>query len=106
VIATAAAISHEQESQYQQQLRQLIESAKHYPMRARRMGYEGVVNVAFVVLRNGEIRDIHVTTSSGNAILDSAAKKSVDSASGKLPFPQHIQRERWDFTVGIEYRLH
>ncbi len=48
-----------------------------YPLRARRMGYEGLVMLKVLVDVNGEVEDLEVVSSSGYAILDKAARASV-----------------------------
>ena len=48
-----------------------------YPLRARRMGYEGLVMLKVLVDVNGRVDDLEVVGSSGYAILDKAASASV-----------------------------
>lgn len=48
-----------------------------YPLRARRMGYEGLVMLKVLVDENGRVNDLEVLQSSGYAILDKAALSSV-----------------------------
>jgi TonB family protein len=48
-----------------------------YPLRARRMGYEGLVMLKVLVDENGRVDDLEVLDSSGYAILDKAAIASV-----------------------------
>ncbi len=93
------------ESNYRSQLRQLIESKKQYPRRAKQLGREGRVYVTFVVLPDGTIEDIKIKEGSGTKILDKAAIKTILSVSGKLPFPAEIGRGRWTFTLPIAYEL-
>jgi APA family basic amino acid/polyamine antiporter len=55
-----------------------------YPPRARRMGWEGRVALAFVLLAEGSVRDLRVAQTSGYPLLDDAALAAVERAS---PFP-------------------
>jgi APA family basic amino acid/polyamine antiporter len=55
-----------------------------YPPRARRMGWEGRVALAFVLLAEGSVRDLRVAQTSGYSLLDDAAMAAVERAS---PFP-------------------
>ena len=48
-----------------------------YPLRARRMGFEGLVMLKVLVDENGRVDDLEVVSSSGYAILDKAALSSV-----------------------------
>jgi protein TonB len=52
-----------------------------YPKRARRKGYEGTVLLEVLVNRNGKVDDLRILVSSGYAILDRSAVKSVKTWS-------------------------
>ena len=52
-----------------------------YPKRARRKGYEGTVLLEVLVNRNGKVDALRILASSGYAILDSSAVKSVKTWS-------------------------
>ena len=93
------------EASYQTRLRQLIESKKKYPRRAKRLGHQGKVYVSFVVLPDGTIEQVELKEGSGANILDHAAMKTIISLSGTLPFPDEIKRQRWIFTIPISYEL-
>ena len=54
-----------------------------YPNRARRKGYEGTVLLEVLVNRKGTVDDLRILASSGYAILDSSAVKSVKTWSFK-----------------------
>jgi protein TonB len=54
-----------------------------YPNRARKKGYEGTVLLEVLVNRNGTVDDLRILASSGYAILDSSAVKSVKTWSFK-----------------------
>jgi protein TonB len=58
-----------------------------YPLRARRMGYEGLVMLKVLVDENGRVDDLEVFKSSGYDILDKAAISSV---------------KKWMFEAGTE----
>ncbi len=93
------------EQTYRQQLQQLIEKHKIYPQRAKKLGQQGVVAVAFVLRANGEIEQIEIQTSSGYRLLDVAAEKLLAKISGLLPFPPEINRLQWPFSLKIAYQL-
>jgi len=66
-------------------IRDAIQHAIAYPATARRMGWEGKVVVAFMVLSDGSVRDVRVVQGSGYAVLDRGAVEAVRNAS---PFPR------------------
>jgi len=66
-------------------IRDAIQRAIAYPPAARRMGWEGKVVVAFLLLSDGSVRDVRVVQGSGHAALDRGAVDAVRSAS---PFPR------------------
>lgn len=60
-----------------------IEAHKVYPSRARRLGVQGLVRVAFRLQNDGWIADVRVDASSGSSLLDEAAMNAV-SAVGRV----------------------
>lgn len=48
-----------------------------YPIKARKMGYEGRALVSFIVLENGQTSDITLVESSGYRILDESARQGI-----------------------------
>jgi protein TonB len=66
-------------------LRDAIQRGIAYPAVARRMGWEGRVVVAFLILPDGTVRNVRVVRGSGFAVLDRNAVEAVRTAS---PFPR------------------
>jgi TonB family protein len=62
-------------------------TSPRYPLRARRMGYEGLVMLKVLVDESGRVNELEVLQSSGYAILDKAALSSV---------------KKWMFVPGTE----
>jgi len=93
------------EAAYKSRLRQLIESQKKYPRRAKRRGLQGVVKVSFVIMANGTVSQIQIVKSSGSRILDNAAKNTVKKISRRLPFPKEIKKTHWKFSLPLSYRF-
>ncbi len=58
---------------------------KAYPESARAAGASGSVGVAFTIGPSGHATSIAVTSSSGNAALDSAARQAVASIRAPPP---------------------
>ncbi len=53
----------------------------HYPVLARREGWQGSVQVGLTILEDGLISDVHVARSSGYAVLDRAATNALADAA-------------------------
>jgi protein TonB len=70
--------------QFQRLLTRHIERYQRYPDQAVHDRLEGTVQLAFVLGRDGKIRDAWIQSSSGKAILDSAA---VDALQRAQPLP-------------------
>lgn len=98
-------LAERSETDYRNALRSAIEARKRYPAKARRMHWQGTVELAFTVNAVGTIRDLRVSISSGYPDLDRAAMDLVASLNGLMPFPTELKRNEWDFVLPIEYRL-
>ena len=71
-----------------------------YPVLARRMKWQGTVEVSFVVLQTGDVENIRIVTSSGHSVLD---KNVIAAIQQVQPFPAPpVQAE---FTMPIKYTL-
>jgi protein TonB len=68
-----------------EEIRRLLQAALVYPPVARRIGLEGTAWLRFEIDREGAARDVAVARSSGHAVLDRAARQTVDRA-GRLPW--------------------
>ncbi|HEX9190513.1 MAG TPA: energy transducer TonB [Candidatus Deferrimicrobiaceae bacterium] len=66
-------------------IRDAIQQGIAYPAMARKMGWEGRVVVAFLVLSDGSVRDVRVVHGSGHPALDRGAVEAVRNAA---PFPR------------------
>jgi TonB family protein len=68
----------------QNEVRARFESAKTYPAIARRYGWEGHLLLGYQVEESGMINNVHVTRSSGNAVLDQSAVRTLNNV-GRIP---------------------
>ncbi len=93
------------EKAYRNRLTQLIAEHKKYPMRARRMGLEGTVEVAFTLLADGTVVDARVVHGTGHEWLDDSALQTIQAISGALPFPPEWVKTQWEFSLEIHYHL-
>lgn len=83
--AFAAYSSSASYSEYRHRLRDHIRPHQFYPAEGRAQRMQGVVQVGFVVERDGTVLEIWVETSSGFAALDAAAMDTV-RRSQPLPY--------------------
>ncbi len=81
-------------------IRETIQRGIAYPPVARRMGWEGKVVVAFVILPDGSVRNVRVLQGSGFAVLDRNAVDAVRTAS---PYPRPPSEA--EIITPVVYRL-
>ena len=72
-----------------------------FPDRLAGNGDDLVVELAFTVLPNGEIRDVWFDKRSGNRYLDESAKRAVLKANPVAPFPKGVAKSL--ITVGLRF---
>ena len=93
------------ENRYLTELRDAILDQRRYPQRARRLMQEGTVTISFLLLANGEIKQVSMEKSSGHRLLDNAAIKSLKRLKKFKPIPEELQRESWGMSIGLDFRL-
>ena len=72
-------------SSYLDMLRMKIESRKRYPETAKARSIEGRVTIRFVLLTDGNVRDLTVTKGARSKALNVAALDAIQRAA---PFPR------------------
>ncbi len=83
-------------------IRDMVLSNLRYPNIAKRMGWEGTIEVKLVISKSGKLLEYSITKSSGKKHLDKAALKAVKSMYGKeLPKPN----SRTTILLPIAFRL-
>jgi len=90
---------------YLNDLRQLLESKKEYPIAARRMGHRGRVVVRFVLERDGRVRKAEIVQGSQSEILNRAARGLIGRLHDVKPFPKEVALNEWAVVVPIEYQM-
>ncbi len=90
---------------YYQLISEQIKQKAVYPEQARRNLSEGLVYVAFTVLRGGHLKEIEIKISSGNDYLDKAALRSVKGAAPFSPFPPHIKEKQLCLNIPISFEI-
>lgn len=93
------------EAAYLAELQRAIARHQRFPNDARRKRQTGVTTLSFVVQRDGRIRQVRITKSSGNASLDEAAVKAMQRLSRFKPIPAAISRQEWPMRVPIRFDL-
>ncbi len=83
----------------------------NYPAQARREKIYGELRVAVQIRRDGSLKDIDILQSSGNDVLDRAAKNIVRMSAPFTPFPPELQEydvieiiRTWRFEPGDLFR--
>jgi len=99
-------VSKQAKESYLSSLRAAINHLKYYPTRAWRMGKQGQAWVAFVIYRDGRIDQVTIRESSGEPMLDRAARESVLKLGRYQPFPEHIDSPFLSVTVPMNYSTH
>ena len=88
---------------YEQILREKVSRNWHTEEIDARLSSLPAAVVTFVILRNGSVRDIRLSTSSGNFALDQSALRAIQAS---IPFPQlPPQYERDSANLEFWFRL-
>lgn len=74
-------------------MRKAIELAWVYPQAAVQRGIYGKVNLRFIILANGTVRDVTVIHSSGHEILDQAIVNAIKLAAPFAPLPKGFNKK-------------
>lgn len=90
---------------YISEVRSRIEANKSYPLISRRMGQTGTAVVAFTLLKDGSIIDLHVHKSSKFDRLDASALDAVKKVGRFNPIPQEVGVSQMDITVPVKFYL-
>lgn len=101
--APPARVDTQERDRYLAQLMGHIERHKYYPPSARRRGMQGTVKISFLLLENGEIRDLAVSGS--HTILEHAAAEAMRKAA-PLPRPPASVSCPHRVQFGMEFTLH
>ena len=93
------------EQDYRNRILQLLDAHKRYPLRARRKGLQGQVELVFTLLPDGRLLQQAVARSSGHPVLDRAALATLERIDTFPPFPEPVRRDRWQFRAPLRFTL-
>ncbi len=88
---------------YTSEIRRKIRENLFYPKMAKRLRMQGVVEVAFRILKNGQITDVRILNAP-KKLLAKGAKKTLQRVSLR-PIPNELKEQYMDITIPIEFRL-
>lgn len=89
--------------QYTSEIRREIRKHLFYPKMAKRLRMQGIVQVAFRVLKNGEITDIRVLNNP-KKLLGKGAIKTLKALSLRA-IPAELNESHMDINIPIEFKL-
>ncbi len=72
---------------------------------ARRRQLQGVVVLEFTIAAGGEIESYGVSRSSGQDLLDEAAKETIRRVGHFPPFPANLNRRKLSIAVPLAFHL-
>jgi len=86
------------------ELYEMLDKNKKYPRMAKRRHLEGICCVGFTLCKDGTIKDIVLTRSSGHKILDKAALKLIESLKSYKPIPETVSKVSLNLEIPIKYK--
>lgn len=78
---------------------------KRYPGRAKRSGQEGIVEIEFVIDKDGRLLTHRIVSSSGYRMLDDEAYAMVQRAAPMPPIPGDLEMDELSVTAPISFSL-
>ena len=81
-----------------EQLRERINKNKSYPMTARRRGIEGFIEMGFILLANGHVKEIRYL--SGKTLFESSAREAIQKS-----FPLDVDYNLFTFPKEFKIKL-
>jgi len=91
---------------YNQRLKERIESAWRYPAEAAEEGIHGDLVIKFTIKKNGRLGDVEIIRGSGYPILDKAATEALKEASPYWPLPEEWGMDAYTIQGNFIYTLH
>lgn len=101
----AAALQQAAQQTYFNLLARTLAETKRYPSISRRRGEQGVVQLFFIILRDGNISESRIDASSGYERLDQAVMEMLDNAQPLPAFPEEMSQQQLEVKVPIAFEL-
>ncbi|THK43148.1 energy transducer TonB [Methylophaga sp. SB9B] len=101
----ASAIQQAAQQTYFSLLARTLAEKKRYPGISRRRGEQGVVQLFFIVSRDGKIRESRIDASSGFQRLDQAVMEMLEKAQPLPAFPAEMSQQQLEVKVPIAFEL-
>jgi TonB family protein len=92
-------------SHYITTIKRAIEQKKYYPKKEKRLNHEGIVEVSFIILKDGTIQEVAVKNPSKYKGLNQGALETLKRVARFEPIPEELALDRWEIVVPIEYTL-
>lgn len=89
---------------YRNELAQLLSTYHHYPRKARRMGWEGTVQLQLVENAQGVV-ETQLIASSGFDTLDQSAINTLEKALAALPPPSLLLTDQFSLHIPFQFSL-
>jgi protein TonB len=90
---------------YQAALAAAIEREKFYPVLARRLNQEGIVEIGFTVQADGRIVNIHLLSQAPSAVLERGAMEAIARVGQFQPIPPKLGMSAMNLTISLVYKL-
>ena len=100
-----AALQQAAQHTYFNLLARTLAEQKRYPGISRRRGEQGVVQLFFIITRNGHIRESRIEASSGYQRLDQAVLEMLEKAQPLPAFPEGMSQQQLEVKVPIAFEL-
>jgi protein TonB len=91
---------------YNQRLKERIESAWRYPAEAAEKGIHGDLVIKFTLKKTGRLGDVEIVRGSGYPMLDKAAMEALKEASPYWPLPEEWGMDTYTIQGNFIYTLH
>lgn len=102
---TVSALQQAAQQTYFNLLARTLAEQKRYPSISRRRGEQGVVQLFFVVNRDGKIKASRIDASSGYQRLDQAVVEMLEKAQPLPAFPAEMSQQQLEVKVPIAFEL-
>ena len=90
---------------YLNALQVLIASTKKYPEAARNSGMEGRATIQFIVMKNGEVKDIQFISKTNYPILNKEAVNAIKRAAPFSRIPDEIDKSYLEIVLPFRFKL-